>query len=96
MKTPIRDVLLLGAAASAFIFLAVQAPVGAQEVSQDAPRPEAVLAASDTATRSVAWEDATTPRPATAPATYVADDVKVERRCDRVQRIGKFTITRCD
>lgn len=108
MKHTLRDVVLLGAAMATFMLLVVLSPVGAEEV----PAPAAVEsrvatdAAPASGIRLAANLAPTTQRQAPSAATPTvepgrveepaADAVTVERRCDHVRRIGKFTVTRCD
>lgn len=104
MRSLTRDVLLLGGAAAAFLLLAVIAPV----VADEAPSP-AVAAARVEASPGGELRLAANPAPASrrrvqGPAPMVepsaeegaSDKPVAEPRCDRVRRIGKVTITRCD
>jgi|GEM_PF-6920657 len=112
MKHTVRDVVLLGAAMSAFMLLVVLSPVGAEEVPAPAPEPAAATvrvateAAPATAVRLAANLAPVTQRQASIAATPAAEaqvtdepaaeEATVERRCDHVRRIGKVRFTRCD
>lgn len=113
MKHTVRDVVLLGAAMSAFMLLVVLAPVGAEEVAAPATAEDGIAAnatseaevrvtasvAPASAIRLAANEAPATTRPAVEARQAIepaADTGTVERRCDPVRRIGKFTVTRCD
>ena len=94
MKGLIRDVMF---PATGAIGLLVMLATGATE-AQDRPTPhehEAVLASATLpGARDIEAIDAGVH--AAAAATAGEQPTAVERRCDRINRIGKFTITRCD
>jgi hypothetical protein len=109
MKHTVRDVVLLGAAMSAFMLLVVLSPVGAEEVPAPAAAATvrvATEAAPATAVRLAANLAPVTQRQASIAATPAAEaqvtdepaaeEATVERRCDHVRRIGKVRFTRCD
>jgi hypothetical protein len=92
MKTLTRDVLLLGSAATLFLLLAFVEPVGAADQAVSAP-----VAAPPVAIQATAISASLSPVPAqVATAEEPRRDIRREKRCDRVGRIGKFAITRCD
>jgi hypothetical protein len=96
MKTTyLRDIVLLSVVPSAFLFLAVIHPVGAQD--------EPASSAVEIQLASVATQHgdarSVSPRPTASTARAkptVESGASTERRCERIDRIGKFRITRCD
>jgi len=88
MKILTRDVVLLGSAATTFLLLAFASPVGAGDDSLSAG---SLPGDGTPVTLDPPPVDA---KPAASgPAR---PEVRVEKACDRVERIGKFTITRCN
>ena len=92
MTSLIREVLLPSAAAVALLFAATvdvatagEAP-GVEPV-QIAAAPVPAAPHQPAPTQSTAEADPSRPR---------NKPLEVERRCDRIQRIGKFTVTQCD
>ncbi len=97
MKHTVRDVVLLGAAMSAFMLLVVLSPVGAEEVPP--PASEVRLVANTTASSPLRTAPVEASDVAPASTTTAEGDTAAAPRegpCDQVRRIGKFTVTRCD
>jgi hypothetical protein len=94
MSNMIRNVMLPAAAAVGFLVAMAMPSAQAEEVPA-APEPVAVLAsASSAASLTVDESDSDS-----SLATYRTErgpKARDEQRCERVKRIGKFTIRRCE
>jgi len=92
MTSLFREVLLPSAAAVGLLLAAAVDVATAGEAPEAKPVQIAaapVSAAPHQPARRQPIVEADLSRPRNKP-------LEVERRCDRIQRIGKFTITRCD
>jgi hypothetical protein len=91
MRTLISEVLLPASAAVGLLALLAIPPATAEErVPQAAPSTTfAAVAASSVPTHRIVPSSPATDRSAESSRPTI------ERRCERVERIGKFTITRC-
>jgi hypothetical protein len=92
MKTLISDVLLPASAAVGLLALLLIHPATAED-RQVQPEAAATLAAvsapAGSARQSAPVSDATD-------QSAAARKPAIEKRCERVERIGKFAITRCE
>lgn len=94
MKSLIRDVMLANAAATVLLAMTAVAPVSAQQQPAAVePIASVAVAAPGRALATDAASAASDPRPA---AVAEPSPGGIERRCRRIDRIGKATITRCD
>jgi hypothetical protein len=88
MRTLISEVLLPASAAVGLLAMLTIPPATAEDRAQ---QPTATATLSATAVALASTQRAAPPRTATEPSAKPA----IEQRCDRIERIGKFTITRC-
>ena len=92
MTSLFREVLLPSAAAVGLLFAAAIDVATAGDAPGVEPAQIAAVPVSAAPRQPAPTEptaDADPSRPRNKP-------LEVERRCDRIQRIGKFTVTRCD
>ena len=92
MKTLITELLLPASAAVGLLAMLTIPPAMAEDRAAQ-PKASATMAAVSTATA---------PAHHTAPSRHAADRSAetsrptIEPRCERIERIGKFSITRCE
>ena len=92
MTSLFREVLLPSAAAVMLLFVAAVDVVTAGEATEVAPV-QIAAALMPAARHQPASTEPTADADLSRPRSKSLD---VARRCDRFQRIGKFTVTRCD
>jgi hypothetical protein len=88
MRTLISEVLLPASAAVGLLAMLTIPPATAED---RAPQPTTTASLSVT---SVALASAQQAKPSRTP-TDRSDKPAIEPRCERIERIGKFAITRC-
>jgi uncharacterized protein involved in high-affinity Fe2+ transport len=92
MTSLFREVLLPSAAAVGLLFVASADVATARE----APGVEPVQIAAAPVPAARHQPVPMQPTAEADPSRPRNKPLEVERRCDRIQRIGKFTVTRCD
>ena len=92
MTSLFREVLLPSAAAVGLLF-AVAVDVA---TAGEAPGVKPVQIAAAPVLAAPHQPAPTQPTAEADPSRPRNKPLEVERRCDRIQRIGKFTVTRCD
>ena len=92
MTSLFREVILPSAAAVALLFAAAADVATAEE----APRVEPVRIAAAPVPTARHQTAPTEPTADADPSRPGNEPLAVERRCERIQRSGKFTLTRCD
>ena len=88
MRTLISEVLLPASAAVSLLAMLTIPPATAEDRAQ---QPTATATLSATAVALASTQRAAPSRT----ATDRSDKPAIEPRCERIERIGKFTITRC-
>lgn len=94
MSSLIREVILPAAAAVGFLVAMAIPSAQAQEVAT-APEPAAVLASASSAA-SLAVDESGSNARVVSEATKPDSTARAGRRCERVERIGKLAIRRCE
>ena len=94
MNSLIRDVMLPAAAAVGFL-VAIAIPSAEAQDVPDAPEPVAVLASASSAA-SLTIDESGSDSSAATEGTKRGPKARDEQRCERVERIGKFAIRRCE
>ena len=92
MTSLFREVLLPSAAAVGLLLAAAVDVATAGE----SPRVKPVQIAAAPVLAARHQPAPTQPTAEADPSRPRSKPLEVERRCDRIQRIGKFTVTRCD
>lgn len=94
MRSLVREVMLPAVASVAFLFATAMPPAEAQEVVAE-PRSEAMLASTGPVA-SISVDDSGTAAGVAPEPTPRNTKARSSPRCERVVRIGKFVIRRCE